>query len=268
MPPRASVIVSTFDQPRLLDLSLRSLARQSSLEFEILVADFGAGLEGAACLREHAANGRARVAHVSQPDGRRTDALNRAVLRSRGEHLIFVSGHSVAPSGFVEAHLRARRAGRYLVGGYVQRSPDDYERPGPLLRRLAESARYRIGAAGLALGWPEGPDVRGQSFSVDRESFFRVNGYDQSLGNVEPQELDLRQRLQVAGLHPRPLGSRSRVCVLGRDLRGVRIGGAETPTTQDPSALKREAVLGLRELAQSLRTEVDPRASPFSSRSV
>jgi GT2 family glycosyltransferase len=268
MPPRASLIVSTFSQPHLLDLSLRSLARQSSLDFEVLVADLGAGLEVAECIRERAAGGPARIEHVPQPDGRRADALNRAVLRSRGEHLIFLSGRSIAPRGFVEAHLRARRERRYLVGGCVERSPDDPDRLDALLHRVADTVRYRIRAAGIALGWPERPATDGQSFSVDRESFFRVNGYDQSLNDAAGQDLDLRQRLQIAGLHPRPLGPAARVHLVGGELRGVRVEREEAPVTTEGGALKREAVLGLRELAESLRREVEPPASPFSSRSV
>jgi len=268
MPPRASLIVSTFNQPHVLDLSLQSLASQSSLDFEVLVADLGAGLEVAECIRERAARGPARIEHIPQPDGRRADALNRAVLRCRGEHLVFLSGRSIAPRGFVEAHLRARRERRYLVGGCIERSPDDPERLDALLRRIVENARYRIQALGIALGWPERPVTEGHSFSVDRESFFRVNGYDQSLSDAAGQELDLRQRLQIAGLHPRPLGPAARIRLLGGELRGVRVEREEAPVTTQGYALKREAALGLRELAESLRREVEPTASPFSSRSL
>jgi GT2 family glycosyltransferase len=266
--PRASVIVPTFNQPRLLDLSLRSFARQSSLDFELVVADFGSGPDTAECVRERAAASRVRLEHVVEAGGRRADALNRAVLRGRGDYLIFVGGDSVVPSGFVEAHLGARRPGRYLVGGYVRRSPDSWERQAPVSRRLAELARWGGRAARISLGWPERPAPRGQTFSVDRGGFFRVNGYDQSLSGAEEQDLDLRLRLQLAGLHPRALGPGSRVRLLGTSLRSEQIARPRPQPGQRRGHPQLEAVLGLRELAEGPRAGAARAASPFSFRSV
>jgi glycosyltransferase involved in cell wall biosynthesis len=268
MPPRASLIVSTYNRPRLLDLSLRSFAQQSSLDFELLVADFGSGLDTAECVHARMASSRVRLEHVPQAGGRRADALNRAVLRSRGAYLIFVGGDSLVPSRFVQTHLRARRPRRYLVGGCVPGSAGDTERAEPLALRLADFVRYRVSATRIALGWPAKPDPQGQNFSVDRESFFRVNGYDQSLSDPARQDLDLFRRLQAAGLRPRALGAGSRVRLLDPHPRGVRLGPEEAPADEARSSLELEALLGLRELAGSLRSEIGATATPSSSRSI
>jgi glycosyltransferase involved in cell wall biosynthesis len=45
MLPRASVILTTYNQPRLLNLVLHSYERQSCLDFEIVVSDDGSGPE-------------------------------------------------------------------------------------------------------------------------------------------------------------------------------------------------------------------------------
>ena len=45
MLPRASVILTTYNQPRLLDLVLQSYERQSRLDLEIVIADDGSGPE-------------------------------------------------------------------------------------------------------------------------------------------------------------------------------------------------------------------------------
>ena len=67
MRPRASVVLSTFEQPRLLDLALHGYAQQSARDFELLIADDGSGPETRAVVERHVRRAALPIRHVWQP---------------------------------------------------------------------------------------------------------------------------------------------------------------------------------------------------------
>ena len=88
---RASVILATFNQPRLLALALCGYAAQTEPRFEIVVADDGSREDTREVVDAHARRSGLAIRHVWQPHRGfwKSAALNRAVLHSRGAHLIF-----------------------------------------------------------------------------------------------------------------------------------------------------------------------------------
>jgi hypothetical protein len=253
MPARASVILQTSGQVHALDRSFESFARQSRLDFELVVAHAGSGQSVAEWLHERGRRMPVRIEHVAV-DGAsdRAETLNRAVLASRGAWLIFVAGDALAPAGFVEAHLSSSAAGRYLVGACLRQSAgasDEASDAATCPRHLAgATSRLRF-----ALGAWRRDDPLGQSFSVERESFFRVNGYDLGYRQAAQQELNLRKRLQLLGLRPRTLGARARVRLPGASERTLRSSRSALESVDETAELTPEASIGLRELVARLR---------------
>ena len=120
--PNIAVIVSTYEQPAHLARSLYSLSLQSHSEFEVLIADDGSGPETKVVVDEFSSRFRSGYKHLWQTDQgfRKTRILNKALLASQAEYVIFMDGDCVAHPNFVREHERAAKAGHYLNGSLIR----------------------------------------------------------------------------------------------------------------------------------------------------
>ena len=152
---RASVILTTYEQPRALELALCGYARQSFGDFELVLADDGSGPRTRAVAQRLRERTRLRIRHVWHEDCgfRKTEILNRAVVAARGEYLIFSDGDCVPREDFVEGHLREARPSTFLSGGYLKLPCELSE---ALTREDVTSGRAFRASWLIARGWPGG----------------------------------------------------------------------------------------------------------------
>jgi len=265
--PNASVLLTTYNQPRALDFALQGYARQSRRDFEVLIADDGSGPETAKVIEKHAAEYPVRLVHVWQPDDgfHKTRAVNRAALQSRGPYLILSDGDCIPSREHVAMHLEARRPHRFIVGGHVRLSPEETT---ALTREDVSSGRFEglITPAErrrarmihlkslfyIALNLPRKPKCYGTNFSVSREDFFRVNGFDENYRNAGREDSDLRNRLQLAGLRAISLWHRCSVFHQHHPSHTTRLIWTEVDRYYNRPDIRPEAPRGLRELAREL----------------
>ena len=202
-PENASVIFTTYESPRALELVLWGFAAQRARGFEVVVADDGSGPESRAVIDRVREEAGLRVLHVWHEDRgfRKTEILNRAIVASSGGYLIFTDGDCIPRSDFVEVHLALAERGRFLSGGYLKLpagvseavTVDDVRsgrvadlrwliargwRPGRHALRLTRNAAL---AAALDRLTPTRPTWNGHNASAWREDVFRVNGYDMDM---------------------------------------------------------------------------------------
>jgi glycosyltransferase involved in cell wall biosynthesis len=270
MSPRASVILSTYNQPRVLDLALHGYARQSTRDFEILIGDDGSGPETAELIEKHAKELPVPLIHVWQPDAgfQKAKAVNRAVLRSRGEWLIFSDGDCIPSRTFVEEHLAAARPRTFVVGGHIRLSAEETEALTP--EQVESGAFEEFGSAWeranlrlmhvkslfyIAIRKRRKPKFYGLNFSLSREDFFAVNGYDSTYKNIAKEDSDLRNRMQLAGYRPVSLWHRARVYHQHHPPHNTRRLWREGVAYYNRKDLRPEAPDGLRELAREIAAE-------------
>jgi glycosyltransferase involved in cell wall biosynthesis len=276
MPIRASVVLSTYNQPRVLDLALTGYARQSTRDFEILIGDDGSGPETAELCERHAKELPVPLVHVWQPDAgfQKAKAVNRAVLRSRGEWLIFSDGDCVPSRTFVEEHIAASRRGRFVIGGHIRLSraetealtPEDvrsgrFEALGSAWERANLWLMHAKSLAYIALRKRRKPKFYGLNFSLARDDFFAVNGYDSTYKNIAKEDSDLRNRLQLAGYRAVSLWHRARVYHQYHPPHRTRLLWREGVDYYNRPDLRPEAPDGLRELAREIAAEPAPPGS-------
>jgi len=117
-----SVVVSTFNQPEWLALCLTGLRAQTWQNFEVLIADDGSEPATSAVVQFESKRSNFPIRHFWQENAgfRKCRILNTAVQNSIAEYLVFLDGDCIARRDFLIAHLRARRPGRFLSGGYVK----------------------------------------------------------------------------------------------------------------------------------------------------
>lgn len=229
---RIAVILSTYNWPHALELSLWGYAVQTWSDLQVVVADDGSGPETAATIERVRAASGLDVVHVWHEDRgfRKNEILNRAILHTDREYLIFSDGDSIPHPRLVETHARLARSDRYLAGGYVKlpasvsgRITVDDVRSGDATRvRWLLAHGYRPGSrifrwsgryVGALLDRVTTTPARwhGNNASTWREHLLAVNGFDGSMG-YGGEDAALGDRLENLGV--RPLRIRHRAPVL------------------------------------------------------
>lgn len=216
---RISVIVSTYNQPRALDLVLTGLARQTRPADEIVIADDGSGAETWALLEAWRGRLPVPLRHVWQPDAgfRKCRILNRAIAAARGDYLVFFDGDCIPAGWCLATHARRAAPQRYVSGGKVLLdarvsarldagavAAGVLDRPGAWWRGVAKRRRLvvsRIPGLRDALDRhvPRPPGWRGENASTWAVHARAVGGFDERF-TYGYEDADFGQRLLLAGV--------------------------------------------------------------------
>jgi len=118
---KISVIITTYNWPEALALSLKSVLRQTTLPLEVIVADDGSGEETGEVIRNIASSAPIPIIHSWQRDCgfRLARSRNRAIARASGEYVILMDGDILAERHFVEDHHKFARSGFFVQGTRV-----------------------------------------------------------------------------------------------------------------------------------------------------
>lgn len=119
---KASVIISTYNQPNWLRLVLYSYNLQTIKNFEIIIADDGSNEDTKCVIDAFSKETSLKVIHVWHEDNgfQKTKILNKAIVVSNSNYLIFTDGDCIARNDFVETHLKLSRPNCALSGGYFK----------------------------------------------------------------------------------------------------------------------------------------------------
>ena len=117
-----SVIFSTYNSPDWMEKTLWGLHYQTFQDFEIIIADDGSTEETAKRIAQFEQDSGRKIKHVWQPDDgfQKTRILNKALVASEGEYIVFTDGDCILRSDFLAVHDRYRQPGYFLSGGYFK----------------------------------------------------------------------------------------------------------------------------------------------------
>lgn len=199
-----SVLVSTYRRPDDLALVLRGYGVQTDRDFELVVADDGSGEQTRRVIAEAAAESGLDILHVWHADRgfRKSEILNRAIVASGGDYLLFTDGDCIPRGDLVATHRALAREGRYIAGGYLKLPPGVSE---AVDREAVESGRVTDLAWLRSAGWSPGrralrltgsqlagaifdrltptrADFHGNNASVARDALEAVNGFEGEMG--------------------------------------------------------------------------------------
>ena len=121
-PSRVSVVLSTYNAPDWLEKSLIGYESQSHSDFSVVVADDGSTEETKQLIEKFQRDSKLKIQHVwHEDDGfRKCEIMNRAIVASDADYLIFSDGDCIPRRDFVESHVVAASPGRFLSGGYYK----------------------------------------------------------------------------------------------------------------------------------------------------
>jgi len=220
---RVSVVALTYNWPAALERLLASLAAQTRLPDEVIVADDGSGEETRALVERMARDFPVPLRHVWQEDRgfRAARARNRGIAASRGDYVILLDGDMLLHPHFVADHLMLAERGFFLQGGRIKATRE-------------ESAELLAGGAPVFAPWSRadfhefdgikrlyafrqpqlarwkarsrnGGRVMSCNMSFWREDLLRVNGFDERMEGYGAEDRELVARLENAGLRRRAL---------------------------------------------------------------
>lgn len=221
-PELISVIVSTYNWPRALEIVLDSLACQDERGFEVVVADDGSTPDTGELVAARAVDFPVPLRHVWQEDqGYRLSASrNRAVAASRGDYLLFLDGDCPVRANFLSTHRRLARPGwfvagnRILLGSTLTAAVLAGGRPVYLYTFLEFLLARRCGEVNRLLPLFRLPDgcfrrlaprswhkAIGCNIAVWREDFYRVNGFDENFVGWGHEDAEFVGRLINSGIY-------------------------------------------------------------------
>lgn len=211
-----TVIVSTYNAPRYLDLVLAGLERQSDRSFECIVADDGSGTETAAVMEKHL-KALAIIHSWQEDDGFRLAASrNRALAIASGEHIAFLDGDCIPSPRYVEdIRATAARLSRgpafYLQGHRVildeRISASDLDVAEIFSPSWIFSYRRHVSNVANAFRYPfplarhrRLKGVRGCHMVFRAEDLRAVNGFDEDFKGWGHEDRDIVRRLFRRGV--------------------------------------------------------------------
>lgn len=122
IPETVGVIISSYNNPVWLEKVLWGYSFQSHNSFEIIIADDGSTLETGNLIHKFQEQTNLRIKHVWQEDKgfQKCSILNRAIIASDSEYLIFTDQDCIPRNDFIEMHLSYAERGYFLSGGYLK----------------------------------------------------------------------------------------------------------------------------------------------------
>lgn len=217
-----SVIVTTYNWPEALRLTLLSVLAQSRSPEELVIADDGSGEETARAVKSVLNSSGLKWIHVRHADlgVRQSRIKNLAVKYSSGEYLIFVDHDVILHPEFVADHLAMAGAGVFLQGKRVLLSKEyttevlergSFAPPKIWTRRIGNRKNVlRFPLVGKVLAKPKTfeTSLRGCNLSLFKADFLAVDGFDEVFdGSWGREDSDICYRLFHNGIRVRNLWS-------------------------------------------------------------
>lgn len=118
---KCSVIIAFYNKIDFLKLVLAGYERQSEKDFEIIIADDGSKSNIVDELQELIKNSNLTIRHIWHEDKgwRKNEMLNKALLATKSDYIIFTDGDCIPHKHFVLEHLKNKKENYCLTGRRV-----------------------------------------------------------------------------------------------------------------------------------------------------
>ena len=211
-----TLIITAYNWVPALEIVLRTVANQTVLPDQVIVADDGSRPEISALIQRWVHN--LNVIHVWQKDFgfRAARARNLAISKSNTDYIIFIDGDCLLPPYFVQTHLDLARYNKVLAGHRYMISPTETKailEDNKNLYKLMNNYKFLRLKLGIVRDFQskEWRTVRTCNMGVYRTDLLAVGGFDEDYRGWGREDSDLILRLLNNGLSIR--SGRFSVCV-------------------------------------------------------
>ncbi len=237
-----SIVLSTYNAEEWLEKVLWSYTVQSYRNFEIIIADDGSNEETKHLIERITTSTEIPIKHVWHPDHgfQKSEILNKAIVATNSDYIIVSDGDCIARNDFVEKHVKYRKFGYFLSGGYYKLSmalSKSIEKEDILTGRCFDLAwlkrnglkasfkNNKLDAHGLKSYLlnkltPTSPTWNGHNSSGWKKDIIKVNGFDERM-QYGGQDRELGERLVNLGIKPKQIRY-SAICLHLDHARGYK----------------------------------------------
>ncbi|MBR0224692.1 MAG: glycosyltransferase [Thermoguttaceae bacterium] len=220
--PSVSLIITCYNKPEILKISLQTAMKQTVPPLEIIVADDGSREETFEVTRELRKQTNIPIVHVWQEDKgfRLNRSRNNGLAVATGDYVILADGDCFFGPRFVEDHLSVARPGRFVAGtrGHVQSKRRDYilrtgdarvtiftphtsKRLHSIRSRMISALVSKEGTPGEQLIEQNDPGVIGANLAFWREDACKINGFDERYEGYGGDDKEFVYRLSRLGVN-------------------------------------------------------------------
>jgi glycosyltransferase involved in cell wall biosynthesis len=204
--PQVSLFLTTYNWPEALSLCLQSIAQQTILPNEVIIADDGSGIETKELIDSFKKDFPCSLFHVWQEDkGYQINAIrNKAIAKASFPYVIQIDGDIICDKNFIKDHLSFARKNRFVIGRRVNISKEqtaDFCQK----REAGELKSYRnktiaIMHQHLLYDNKKVKGVRGCNLAFWRDDAYLANGYDENMTSKGPNDKEFTVRLVNNGV--------------------------------------------------------------------
>lgn len=223
-----SLSIAFYNSPKLWEMMLAALERQTFTDFEVIFCDDGSRPEVVEELKKSFEKTKIAVKHLWHEDRgfRKNRIMNWGIFESSSEYLIYVDQDCLPHPEFIKEHLQNRQAKTVLCGRRLNLTP--------WVSRMLTPSKIRDGFIEKNLWWivPFGcymkdnngikgiylksPFLRkyfnrkfrgivGCNFSVFKQDMLDINGFDfryEAAGTGEDTDIEFRLKLNQVKMKP------------------------------------------------------------------
>jgi len=213
-PQRVSLIISTYNWPEALRLCLMSVANQTVLPDEVVIADDGSTSETRDLIEELKPGFPCPIHHVWHEDTgfRLTVIRNKAIAKAAGDYIIQIDGDIILERHFIADHKKMAAPETFATGSRIMIGEE-------LSRKLLEAKRVRISLFEKGLRnkqnavrcsllanyyrfrYKKGSPyyMKGCNMAFWKKDLIEVNGYNEDLTGWGYEDNEIAARLLSAG---------------------------------------------------------------------
>jgi len=217
-----SIIIAVYNNTQWLKMIYNMLQQQTYKNFEVVIADDGSSAENVQIIDQMSKEVSFPVQHVWHEDNgwQKDIILNKAVVASKSDYLVFLDGDCIPEKNFVKDHYDLRQQGVVIGGRRVQLPQEMSDKLTPELvadgylekkffsllfskeRHSENVLRIPLGIRrALGIFKPKKGGLLGCNFGMYKSDLLKVNGFDERyLAPATGEDTDLEARLARVGI--------------------------------------------------------------------
>ncbi|MDQ2180396.1 glycosyltransferase family 2 protein [Marinifilum sp. D714] len=209
-----ALLITTYNNPKFLDLIFRSVLNQTILPNEIVIGDDGSTEETKNLIDSYRAKFNCEIKHIWHEDNgfQKCKILNKAIAKMESDYIIQIDGDVMVHPRFIEDHLSAASKGQIVCGnrsfvlkGRTKRLLENPENRSlhplnifkrkrffriPFMSKLFRNKRSDTSRKGSI----------GCNFAYWRQDAIKVNGYNEDFTGWGYEDIEMVERLMNSGL--------------------------------------------------------------------
>ena len=210
---KTSLVIATYNWPEALELVLLSILKQSVLPNEILIADDGSTKETKHLIERYSSKFKSEIKHIWQKDHgfQKTSILNKSIAKASGDYIIQIDGDIIIHTHFVKDHIQMAEKGFFIHGSRtflnnattqkaIKNSIINFSIFSFGMKNRFNSLHSSFLSKFLSNKNKSLKGTRGCNFSLWKEDFIKVNGYNEDMNGWGKEDTELSVRLMNSGL--------------------------------------------------------------------